>query len=369
MFSFAIAFLLGDLWLQTFSQLPSIIFISFILTIFFLLWIFLRQYYKYSYLLFAFILGFTWTFWCAYQQLTLRLPKDLEGHPILITGYIASIPIINLQQTSFIFSLKKQKTLLRLVTRHPIEDLRVGDKRQFLVSLKRIHGTQNLGGFDFEALSIQKGLHGTGYILPSEKNKLLSHHWYHYPIEQLRERLQQKIATHLPHSKTAPWLMALMTGERTGIPQEDWQILRNTGTNHLMAIAGLHIGVMAELTHKIVSLIWRRFSFLLLWLPAQLAGVYGALLMAILYSALAGFSLPTERACIMLIIFSMTLLARRKIHSWHAWSFALLIVLLFNPLSVLTESFWLSFATIALIMYGMSGRLSISNLWWKWGGL
>ena len=54
-------------------------------------------------------------------------------------------------------------------------------------------------------------------------------------------------------------------------------------------------------------------------------------------------------------------------NQWHSWSAALILVLAFNPVSVLSESFWLSFGTIALIIYGMSGRLSVSSLWWKWG--
>src|SRR5206468_7412888 len=49
-----------------------------------------------------------------------------------------------------------------------------------------------------------------------------------------------------------------------------------------------------------------------------------ALIIAILYSGLAGFSLPTERACIMLAVFILTLLAKRKINAWQSWSLALL---------------------------------------------
>ena len=69
----------------------------------------------------------------------------------------------------------------------------------------------------------------------------------------------------------------------------------------------------------------------------------------------------------MLAVFIFALLSRRKINAWHAWSLALLLVLLINPLSILTDSFCLSFGTIALIIYGMSGRLAPKGYWWKWG--
>jgi competence protein ComEC len=91
------------------------------------------------------------------------------------------------------------------------------------------------------------------------------------------------------------------------------------------------------------------------------------LLMALIYSALAGFSIPTQRACLMLTFFLLALLMRRKIGAWYAWSCALLCVLLLNPLTVLTESFCLSFGSVALIIYGVSGRLSPKGLWWQWG--
>src|SRR5262249_23019853 len=60
-------------------------------------------------------------------------------------------------------------------------------------------------------------------------------------------------------------------------------------------------------------------------------------------------------------------LFQRKIASFHAWSVALLCILLLNPMDVLSDSFWLSFASVALIIYGVSHRLAPQGLWWKWG--
>jgi competence protein ComEC len=134
-----------------------------------------------------------------------------------------------------------------------------------------------------------------------------------------------------------------------------------------MAIAGLHIGFMAFLAHFIVEMLWRRIPRLALKIPAPHAGAIAALLMALTYSAMAGFSIPTQRACLMLFLFLSALLFRRQLAAWQAWSAALLCVVLINPLSVLTESFWLSFGSVALIIYGVSGRLSPNGLWWKWG--
>src|SRR5580704_18670239 len=127
MFSFVIFFLLGDLYLQIFSQLPPI----FILTILFLLsiclWLlFQKRYGRYAHFSFSFILGFTWATWYANSLLAWSLPKEAEGHDISLTGHIASLPFTDQWGTKFIFSVeqyqfkgrvKKGRALLRLTWR------------------------------------------------------------------------------------------------------------------------------------------------------------------------------------------------------------------------------------------------------------
>ncbi|MBV9575412.1 MAG: DNA internalization-related competence protein ComEC/Rec2 [Gammaproteobacteria bacterium] len=364
MILFALFFLLGDVYLQSFSHLPSMLCVLIPLPIF-IAWIFLKKYFHYSYVLLALSLGFAWSAWYAHTLLAWSLPTELEGKPILVTGLIASLPITNKEETTFEFELSHHH-LVRLVW-HDCPALHVGDKWQLMVRLKRFHATQNQGEFDFEAWAIQKKLRATGTVIISEKNKFISHKPYRYFINQLRQNLLQKILLQLPGTNTSAWLITLILGEHSNMPQTDWDVLRNTGTNHLMAIAGLHIGLLASYVRYSVAKIWRYFPYLVLRLPAALAGTVAALIAACLYSALAGFSLPTQRACLMLIVFSLGILRKRKINIWHSWALALLIVLIWNPLSILTESFCLSFFTIALIIYGMSGRLTEKGIWWKWG--
>jgi competence protein ComEC len=370
MLLFTFAFLSGDLFLQTFSYLPNRQ-IFFVLVLILLL---LKKYRKLVLMLFAFILGFYWTNWFAASLLSWQLPKHMETRPVLATGYIASIPAVENQQTNFVFFLKtlqiKQDSyavnrFIKLSWRQPVPDLNSGDQWQLWVRLKRIHGVQNPGGFDYEAWALQNQLRAAGYVITQYNNRKLSHDWFHYPMNQVRQLLQKKIVHDLP--QISPWLIALIIGERQGVPAQDWQILRRTGTNHLMAIAGLHIGIIAGFVFLLTSIVWKRIPYLLLKLPAQQAGWCAAFMAAIAYSALAGFSIPTQRACLMLSIFFVIFLLKRKLNPWNSWSLAVLIVLFINPLSVLTQSFWLSFGTIALIIYCMNGRLSPRGLWWKHG--
>lgn len=378
---FSFAFLSGILLLQNFSYLPNKKWVWIIIIIAISIRIFLSKYKKYISIPIICSLGFAWCLWYAHTQSAWILPDHLEGKTITATGYLASMPDTSDHMTAFLFSIKTiqfenkyypAKGLVRLSWRGNNNQkldktLHVGDKWQLTIRLKKIHGLMNPGGFDYEAHAFQEGVRASGYVVNRSENKLISSHWYYYPLARAREFLKIKIEKNLPLSNTSPWIVALTLGERHGISPENWEVLRNTGTNHLMAIAGLHIGFMSGFAFALVAWLWRRSSWLSLRVPSQHVGAVAALCMALVYSAMAGFSIPTQRACIMLTVFLLILLLRRKIISWHAWSIALLIVLLINPLSVLTESFWLSFGAVALIIYGVSARLAPKGLWWKWG--
>jgi len=359
----SLAFLLGILMLQHFTHLPHLYWVGILLSVAIALaWFFKKSFYG----LIALMLGFSWALWYSHHNLDEGIPKDIEGKTIEVTGYIASLPVYSEHGVSFLFNIEKIG-IVKLNWRNAKKHLTVGDKWHLSVRLKKIHGSLNPGGFDYEGWALQAGIRGAGYVINKGDNVFIASYWYHAPLDRLRQYLQHNIEKNLPKSPTSPWIEALIIGERHNIPQESWNVLRNTGTNHLMAIAGLHIGLMAALMHHCVSRLVSCMPRLVLLLPAQQAGAIAALIMALIYSALAGFSIPTQRACLMLTVFLMTVLLRRKVMGWNTWAIALLLVLLINPLDVMTESFWLSFGSVALIIYGMSGRLNPRGLWWKWG--
>jgi DNA internalization-related competence protein ComEC/Rec2 len=373
---FALAFLTGILVLQSFSILPAIWWVyGLVIAVGLLSYIF-RKAGVWIKLPLVCVLGFSWCLWYAHAQTKWFIPYDLEGKTVSVVGYVASIPEYSVSGSSFLFSLRKFQSgsfvqsargLVSLNFRDQTKSWRVGDKWLLTVRLKKPYGTLNPGGFDYEAWALQAGVRANGYIIAKSPMQRLSHHHYRFFIMRIRQYFNEKIAASLPVTQTSPWISALAIGERKDIAAEDWQVLRNTGTNHLMAIAGLHIGLMSALAHFMVAWCWRRSTKLCLRIPAMHAGSIAALIMAIIYSAMAGFSIPTQRASIMLFVFLITVLLRRHIPVWHAWACALIGVLCLNPLSVLSDSFFLSFGSVGLIIYGVSGRLSPKGLWWKWG--
>lgn len=368
---FSLSFLFGASLLQFFPFLPSSKLIIVVFFACFLLWWFkIRGHF----ILIAVLLGFAWCLGSAYEVVKFSLLPIWEGKKLWVQGKVASLPHLSPLHSSFLFHVErlqdekttKQVSTLILLSWQHSRHLPVGDEWRFPVRLKKIRGTMNPGGFDLEAWAFQNGVRAKGSVFEKEKSVFIARHFFFHPIDQLRQQIQEQSKKYLPISRTSAWIVALMIGERIGIPQSEWEILRNTGTNHLMAIAGLHIGFMSAFAHFITLKIWRRPSWLL-FLPASQAAAFASLGVALLYSALAGFSIPTQRALIMLAVYLITTLKRRRLSLWQPFSLALFVVLLINPFSILSSSFWLSFITLALLIYGMSGRLSPQGAWWKWG--
>jgi competence protein ComEC len=376
----AIAFLIGDLLLQTQVSLPSTIVYLVLCHVMLLLLVCIYYYKKWRLWLgffFSLLFGFTYSACFALMVMSWKLPNSMIKQTVTIEGTIASIPKIEKDGLRFLFDFTTltmpdhkivvKPTTVSLTWREPKQALIAGSQWRLQVQLKPIHGKQNPGSVDYEAWALAKGIRAQGHIIQTLANQLLHTVNPRYFLLRLRQIIYTKINNDVLPREKSPWLLALIIGERQGIAADDWQILRRTGTNHLMAIAGLHIGLVSGLIYMLVTYCWSRIYVLVLYLPAKVAAAISAAIVGIGYSALAGFSIPTMRACLMLILATSAIITNRFSNAKNVWALTLVLVLLINPLSVLEQSFFLSFFSIALIIYTMSGRLSVSGWWWKWG--
>jgi len=373
----AIAFFIGTCLLILCRNLPAKISISTVIILFFPL-LFANIKNRFSFIfraLFVVLLGFIWAWQQAHWRLEHKLAIAIEDKTLMAEGYIASIPepqIDGVRFEFFITQLKQDAQLwpspgrVRLTWMNSPFSLNVGDKWQLQVRLKQPHGTMNPGGFDYEAWLFEHNIRATGYVRPSIDNHLLNSRWFHYPLDRLRQAIATHITQCLKQSNFTGFITALTVGVRDAVTPQQWQILRGTGTNHLIAIAGLHIGFVAGISFFLVNFIWRRLGNLILYIPAQQAAACAALIAAIFYSALAGFALPTQRAVIMIAVYLCSVLLRRNLPAWQALLLALLIILVVDPLAPLSSSFWLSFIAVAFIIYGINGRKNSLLGWRQW---
>ncbi|TNV44438.1 DNA internalization-related competence protein ComEC/Rec2, partial [Yersinia pestis] len=144
-------------------------------------------------------------------------------------------------------------------------------------------------------------------------------------------------------------MLALAFGERSQLNKEEWSLLRYTGTAHLMAISGLHIALAALFGGMLARLV--QLLFPVSWIGPLLPLLIGWLI-AMIYVWLAGANSPAIRAAIALTLWLLLRLFGILCSPWQVWRWALGLILVSDPLAVLSDSFWLScLAVFSLICW------------------
>ncbi len=372
MFLIALPFLAGILGLSLFSELPGdIVYLALLLAI--TAWYINRT--RSSVSVFRSIAiclcGICWAQIHASIYLKHVLPEKFAGEDIVITGYISNIPVTDETVQRFIVDVVEfnvddypaQAPERLKLSWYYGEPVRAGETWQFYVRLKPPHGFMNPGGFDYEAWLFQNGIHATGYVRKSDVNRMLQPAGL-FDDTAVRQRIAEKITSMPNGSAFAGFVAALAVGDRSAIDPRQWDVLINTGTNHLMAISGLHIGLAAAFGYWLC----RRLlpACVMQTVPAQHTAMTAAVILALIYAMLAGFAIPTQRALLMLVCVAGASLLRRTTRPVDVLSVALLLVLLWDPAAVMSAGFWFSFLAVAVIFHALTGRMARSR-WLKWG--
>ncbi len=367
------AFLAGILSLQWFRILPAMEW-SFLLLPAVFMALLLPGYWR---LTGGWLAGVCWILLQAQLILAHSLPAELEGRDVLIRGRVSSLPEQNFRRTRFEFEIESLSRAgqvypspgrVRLSWYHVgrSENLHAGQYWQLQVRLKRPHGLMNPGGFDYEGWLFQHRIRATGYIRKSDKNHIIANFSSSCFMLCLREKIRDHIIKITRGSHSTGLLLALSIGERSLITPDQWRWLRKTGTSHLVAISGLHIGLVAGLMFLLLNRLWRFSGPVMLYCPAPKAAAWGAMAAALVYAALAGFSIPTQRALIMLSVVMLAIIFNRRLSPGRTLALALLAVLIVDPFAVMSAGFWLSFFAVWVIVYGLAARAGKQDKWQQW---
>ncbi len=302
----------------------------------------------------ALCLGLTWHMCWASTRLQERLPAPLEGRDMGVVALIDSLPTRTARATVVEAEILHsgfgwQGRRVRLSDFQGL-GLAPGQRWQLTVRLKRPHGRLNPGGFDSEAWLLQNGIAATGYIREHSGNRLLNQS--SGGVTGFRFRLREHIRAVAKPSQQGI-LQALILGDRSDISAAQWELFSATGTNHLFVISGLHIGMIAVIGFAAVASVYGLAPGLALYLPRQRAAAYAAVLFASAYAALADFSLPTQRALVMLVATMLGSLLARPIAASLRLQLGLAVVLSLNPLAAMSLGFWLSFLAVGVLLYSL----------------
>lgn len=254
------------------------------------------------------------------------------------------------------------------------QKLQAGEIWSLTARLKPLSSLRNPHGFDAIRWGFAKGLHARGYIRKEPA-----------PVrEQLASQpdvsaLRATIAEHLKHlssnERHIGLIQALTVGVKDKVPEGTWELLRNTGTAHLLAISGLHISLVAAwaflLGRGLVNCLYktRLFNSHMRLMPeARTVALVLSVVLSFCYALLSGFELPVQRAMMMMLVWVIASWYCRFMAPAGALALALIVVLLSNALNPLSVGFWLSFATVWILFLLHRGRQVAQNndqlSWW-----
>ncbi len=293
--------------------------------------------------------------YCHYVMVSL-LPQAEENKEQIISGYIIDFPEMREHGWTADFYAHELSGKIKLnfnFANKPKTDC----VYRLSAKLKRPRGLNNFDLFDRQAWLLQSGYRATGNVRDvlscdgSAPNTLLR--W--------REKIAKNIQA-VPMSNYArSTLLALLIGSYADIEMTQWQLLRDSGTIHILSVSGLHIVLAAGIAYFIFFHLSRYLVLPVLWWPAAFWGGIASLLSSVIYALLAGFSVPTVRSLIMVASVVVQSFFYKSFAFGTAFMLALFLVLLVNPLSVFSSGFWFSFLATGFLLLIAHGRFGKRN--------
>ena len=313
-----------------------------------------------TYPLAFFLFGLCWACVSAQWALDDRLRPMLDGQTRWLEGRVSGLPQQTDSGVRFELSDSRSRNA-RLPARirlywHGGPPVRSGERWRLAVTLKRPSGLLNFHGVDHEAWLLAQRIGATGSVKDGERLAPARNAW--------RDAVRQRLTAVDAQGREAG-LAALVLGDGSGLTADDWRVLQDTGTVHLLVISGQHIGLLAGLIYALVAALARYGCWPRTWpwLPWACGLAFTA---ALGYGLLAGFGVPVQRACVMVGLVLLWRLRFRHLGIWWPLLLAFNSVLILEPLASLQPGFWLSFAAVAVLGLTFGGRLGRWSAWQAW---
>ena len=313
--------------------------------------------------LFIYLLMILWAITHFTQAIQQQIPLSWQNQTVELTGTIDSLVTADLQKRQFILQLQQicfkqqcqqQSGRVELTEylsnkkKSVSETFQPADTWQLSARLKRKHRLANPGLL--RPLDWSQGLYAVGTIVAKPAKQIQTHQRF-WHMNSLRQMVLTKLQAATIDEDSRGVILALTLGDRGQLSSHLWQLFQQTGVLHLMAISGLHVGLLVMFAYGVITFLLWPFPNLFLYWPRQKIALWVSLWVAWLYGAIAGFGVSTIRACVMLTLYALAKSMSRSI-SWLSvllWSSCL--ILLVDPLQSVSISFWLSFIAVACIAF------------------
>lgn len=305
---------------------------------------------------FCLVLGAGRSAWHSQTLQTPSMPSYERSYRV--TGWVSAVEKSGPRtrwriQIASIEGLSPEETPVSIRTSSAGKGVKAGDTVRIKSVLSRPSGPAVPGGYDSGRRAFFLGIGGTGYaISKAEKLEDLVLPWpeeIRRKIVRMRYGLADRVLSAAPET-TAGLQVGLLTGIRTYIPEDQTDSLRVAGLAHILAISGLHMGLLSGGVYFLATLglaaiapLARRMD---VRKPAALIGAAAATG----YLILSGASVATQRAFIMAMIVFLAVILDRRAFSMRSVALAAVITLLWHPEALTGAGFQMSFAAVAALV-------------------
>ncbi len=284
--------------------------------------------------------------------------------PSRIVGVVATDPVVSNGRQRFVLeveraggenrSIEEVSGFLRVTAAGEGPLFTRGDRLRFASRIYGFRNFENPGGFDYRRYMALKGIRASAYqraadiklAAPARPGLLYS----------FRKSFTGFIDAQI-EMPAAAILKALLVGDRQGVGPELRGAFDRAGVSHILAISGLHMGIVAGSVFFAICRLFAFVPFLLEKAWTRKAAALSTIAAVVAYGMLAGMSPSTQRAVVMVCTFMVALVFGRQADSINTLAVAALAILVFDPGALFSVSFQLSFAAVGVILYGLeAGR-------------
>ncbi len=321
-------------------------------------------------LLLFFVLG-----WMAiYPKVYPAFPQEsvrsvLDGQPVTISGTVSKPPVKQGFRTRLVLSglvhhhgaepdhnSVSLPGCIQLTVYGDAPEILPGFRISFTRPIRSIRNFNNPGGFDYRQFMAWRSVWGTAWDNGSRIDVDVPEgnpaHPLSFFVSNARMSIDQAIHS-VSDGDSRAVLSALVVGKRDYITSELRESFSRAGVSHLLAISGLHVGIVATLCFMLLAAILGRIEFLLRRALVKKTGAVLSIIFVIGYGMLAGMSPSTQRAVIMIVIFLTAFLLNRSYNPANTLAAAALGILTIYPHSLFDISFQLSFSAVSAIFMGL----------------
>lgn len=226
-----------------------------------------------------------------------------------------------------------------------MQQLMPGQIIQASVKLHPPHNKLNPGAFDYRGYCFDRHI----ALIGSGKNVVLIDGQI-----TLLEHIRQRIISALPDGETSGVIRALLLADRSHVSIDVQESFAAAGAAHLLAISGLHVGLVASWGVLLTWWLLTRRESWIVHLPVRKIAISAGLLMAIGYATIAGWPLTAQRSVLMLSAAVLAWWLRHQSSPINSMLAALMFILFIDPAAIESISLWLSFiAVTALLVWAL----------------